>query len=152
MDTDSNTPEQSTPPESRASWQSFLDRFNRVSSLIIVFIMIATAITGLVLYQSGLKSEMVKLQAEIQVVKIEVKSEVATVRSEINRLEQKVDSLEQKIDIRFDAIMEQFKAMNSRFDALEQVFTTTIDYLDKQTDENAKAIDTIRQTLNESSN
>ena len=147
MDRDLSPSEQSTPPESRGSSQSFIDRFNRLTPMFFVFIAMATAITMFVFYQTGLKSEMVKLQAEIEIVKIEVA-----------RVEQKVDSLEQKIDVRFDAMMEQFKAMNSRFDAmnsrfdsLEAILSTKVDYLDKKTDENAKAIEVIKQTLNEPS-
>ena len=138
MDRDSNTSEQPTPPPS--AFRVYWDRVSQFIPAGIFFLAFYAAINSFVSYQTDIKSEIVKVQAEITAVK----SEITAVKSEIARVEQKVDSLEEKIDIRFDAMMQQLRAM-------QQVFSTKVDYLEKKTDANAKAIEIIQQTLNEAS-
>ena len=69
---------------------SFLDRFNRVAPIIAIFIAMSAAITGLVLYQSNLSSQ-------------------------IKLLEQKVDTFQQVMMARFDGMEARFDAMEEVF-------------------------------------
>ena len=136
MDRDSIPSEQSTASAPSALSPTLLDKFNKFAPIILVVITLFTAITVLVSPQTDLRADIVEVKSEIADLRSEVRSEITSVRSEITAVRSEIELFKQN--------------MMDRFGALEEIISTQVEYLDKKTNDNAQAIDTLQQTVNES--